>query len=53
MATTQALPAFEKTEHAPDIFLDWHVNGNWGDVPKQEKQENEVAVEQGFRMQSA
>jgi len=52
-AATRALHVFEKTEQAPDIFLDRHVNDDWGDVPKQEKQEKEVAVEQGVRILSA
>ena len=52
-ATTRALHAFEKTAQAPDICRDRCVNGDGGDVPEQEKQEHEGAVEQGFRMLSA
>jgi len=53
VATPGALRALEKAEQAPDVFLDQHVNGDWGDVPDADKQENEVAVEQGVRILSA
>ena len=43
----------EKAEQAPDVFLDRHVNGDWGDVPEVDKQEHAVSVEQGFRILSA
>jgi len=53
VATPGALSALEKVEQAPDVFLDRHVNGDWGDVPDADKQENEVSVEQGLRILSA
>jgi hypothetical protein len=53
VATPGALRALEKAEQAPDVFLDRHGNGDWGDVPEEDKQENEVSVEQGFRILSA
>jgi hypothetical protein len=53
VATPGALRALEKAEQAPDAFLDRHVNGDWGDVPDADKQENELSVEQGFRILSA
>jgi len=53
VATPGALSALEKAEQLPAEFLDRHVNGDWGDVPDADKQENEVAVEQGFRVLSA
>jgi len=53
VATPGALRALEKAEQAPDVFLDRHVNGDWGDVPEVDKQENAVSVEQGFRILSA
>jgi len=43
----------EKAEQLPAEFLDRHVNGDWGDVPDADKQENEASVEQGFRVLSA
>ena len=53
VATPGALSALEKAEQAPDVFLDRHVNGDWGEVPDADKQENERSVEQGFRILSA
>jgi len=29
------------------------VNGDWGEVPEEDKQENEFSVEHGFRILSA
>jgi len=53
VATPGALRALEKAEQLPVEFLERHVNGDWGDVPEADKQENEVSVEQGFRIVSA
>jgi len=53
VATPGALSALEKAEQLPAEFLDRHVNGDWGDVPDADKQENEASVEQGFRILSA
>ena len=46
-------PHLEKAEQHPAEFLDRHVSGDWGEVPEADKQENEVSVEQGFRILSA
>jgi hypothetical protein len=43
----------EKAEQLPAEFLDRHVNGDWGDVPEEDKQENAFSVEHGFRILSA
>ena len=53
VATQGALRALEKAEQLPTEFLDRHVNGDWGDVPEADKQENEYSVEHGFRILSA
>jgi hypothetical protein len=52
-ATPGALRALERAEQLPAEFLDRHVNGDWGDVPEEDKQENEFSVEHGFRILSA
>jgi hypothetical protein len=52
-ATPGALRALEKAEQLPAEFLDRHVSGDWGDVPEEDKQENEFSVEHGFRILSA
>ena len=53
VATPGALRALEKAEQLPAEFLDRHVNGDWGEVPEADKQENELSVERGFRILSA
>jgi hypothetical protein len=53
VATPGALAALEKAEQLPAEFLDRHVNGDWGEVPDADKQENELSIEQGFRILSA
>jgi hypothetical protein len=53
VATPGALRALEKAEQLPAEFLDRHVNGDWGEVPEEDKQENELSVEHGFRILSA
>ena len=53
VATPGALRALEQAEQLPAEFLDRHVNGDWGDVPEADQQENEFSVEHGFRILSA
>jgi hypothetical protein len=53
VATPGALAVLEKAEQLSAEFLDRHVNGDWGEVPEADKQENELSVEQGFRILSA
>jgi hypothetical protein len=53
VATPGALRALEKAEQLPAEFLDRHVNGDWGDVSDADKQENELSIEQGFRILSS
>ena len=53
VATPGALSALEKAEQLPAEFLDRHGNGDWGEVPEADKEENELSVEQGFRILSA
>jgi hypothetical protein len=53
VATPGALRAIEQAGQEPAEFLDRHVNGDWGEVPDEDKQENEFSVEHGFRIISA
>jgi hypothetical protein len=53
VATPGALSALQKAEQEPHEFLDRHVNGDWGEVPEADKQENDFSVQQGFRILSA
>ena len=53
VATPGALRALERAGQLPAEFLDRHVNGDWGEVPEEDKQENEFSVQHGFRILSA
>jgi len=53
VATPGALSALEKAEQTPLKFLNRHVNGDWGDVPKEDRRENEFSLKNGFRILSA
>jgi len=53
VATPGALQALEAAEQQPAEFLDRHVNGDWGDLDDEDKQENEFSVRNGFRILSA
>ena len=53
VATPGALRALERAEQLPTEFLDRHANGDWGDVPDEDKQENEFSIEHGLRIISA
>jgi hypothetical protein len=50
VATPGALEAAEET---PEQLLSRHQYGDWGDVPPEDAKENELSVEQGFRILSA
>jgi hypothetical protein len=52
-ATPGALRALEQAGQMPAEFLDRHMNGDWGDVPEEDKQENEFSVAHGLRILSA
>jgi hypothetical protein len=51
--TFGALRALEDAEHHPAELLARHVTGDWGDLPKEDKEENELSVRGGFRIFSA
>lgn len=53
VATPGALAALEAAGQAPHEFLIRHVCGEWGDLVKEDIQENERALEQGHRLFSA
>jgi hypothetical protein len=52
-ATPGALRALERAGQLPAAFLDRHANGDWGDVPEADKQENEFSVERSLRILSS
>ena len=53
VATPGALRALQKAEQEPREFIDRHANGDWGDVPEEDRQENELSLQHGFRIFSA
>jgi hypothetical protein len=53
VATPGALAALNRAGQDPGEFLTRHVTGDWGDLSDEDKEENELSVEQGFRILSA
>lgn len=53
VATPGALAAFSNNGQTPLPFLDRHQSGDWGDVPDEDRRENDFSVRNGFRVLSA
>jgi hypothetical protein len=53
VATPGALAALEKAGQQPHEFLALHVNGEWGNVPDEDRRENQFSLERGFRLLSS
>lgn len=53
VGTPGALQALEAAEQDPSELLTRHVTGDWGDLEDEDKEENELSVEKGFRIFSA
>lgn len=53
VATPGALEALEAAGDDFNQYLHRHVVGDWGDLDEEDKQENELSVEKGFRILSA
>jgi hypothetical protein len=53
VATPGALTVLEKAGQNPMEFLSRHVTGDWGEIPEEDKQENQFSLEQGFRLLSS
>ena len=53
VATPGALDALKDAGESPAYYLDRHITGDWGDVPPEDAQENELSVREGFRILSA
>ena len=52
-ATPGALDAFVEAGESPLDYLLRHLSGDWGDLDEEDKQENERAVKDGFRILSS
>jgi hypothetical protein len=53
VATPGALAALEKSGETPMEFLSRHVRGDWGELPEEDKTENQYSLEKGFRLLSS
>lgn len=53
VATPGAVAVLERSFQGPREFLDRHVAGDWGEVPQEDKVENEVSLLNGYRLLSA
>lgn len=53
VATSGVLEALREANQSPLEFLARHVRGDWGDVCPEDSMENELSLENGFRLLSA
>ena len=53
VATPGVLAALEKTGQNAMEFLSRHVTGDWGDLPQEDKDENQLSLAKGFRLLSS
>jgi len=51
--TPGALKALEEAGQSPWEFLRRHRAGDWGELCKEDKEENELSLREGFRLLSA
>ena len=52
VATPGALAALQRAGQSPLDFLAQHVSADWGEVCEEDRQENELALQRGFRLLS-
>src|SRR5579859_5438758 len=53
VATPGALALLEQANKSPLEFLSRHLRGDWGDLDKEDKTENELSLKHGFRLLSS
>ena len=53
VGTPGALDALADADQDPAELLHRHITGDWGDLDDEDKKENELSVEEGFRILSA
>ena len=53
VATPGALAVLEKSGQNAMEFLSRHVRGDWGELPEEDKAENQFSLEKGFRLLSS
>ena len=53
VTTPGALAVLEKAGLGPQEFLSRHVHGDWGDLCEEDRKENQLSLERGFRLLSS
>jgi hypothetical protein len=53
LMTPGTIAAFERTGEKPLSFLDLHQRGIWGQLSNDDKHENALSLEKGWRLMSA
>jgi hypothetical protein len=53
VATPGALAALAKAGQTPLEFLARHVRGDWGELTEEDRKENQLSLERGFRLLSS
>jgi hypothetical protein len=53
VATPGALAALEKSGQTPAEFLARHTKGEWGELSEEDRQENRLSLQRGFRLLSS
>ena len=44
VSTPGAIQALQNADQTPDLFLDRHVSGDWGELDAEDRKANEAAV---------
>jgi len=52
VSTPGAIEALERAELAVGALIERHQAGDWGEVPDEDRAENELSINQGFRLLS-
>ena len=53
VATPGALAALQEAHDCPGTYLRRHSEGDWGEVSREDRAENELSLKEGFRILSA
>ena len=53
VATPGALRALEEAGQSPWEYLARHLRGDWGELSEEDRRENELSLQEGFRLLSA
>jgi hypothetical protein len=53
VATPGALALLEQSNKSPLEFVSRHLRGDWGDLCREDKTENELSLKHGFRLMSS